>query len=371
MVKRLLVVMVLAAAGPFSHSAMAAVTFPCFGAPAPYVAQYDGSSDDLDGVVDGVVSFAEPRVFLESQGWWVENGEPDPLNAEHIHVGLCYPQGERIRFQNGRVRWPLMIQLHNQVGATSNFVRGGGFQDGSVVPRASWNPAWSPVSNQEVRFAVLTKSRRSLTKCGRREARFTNNVPASMQGHRFYQSAGWQAYVPCLRGLRRADYRSSDVMIARGYYESFDYVNVALRGNWKASAMAATPVPNEWTVSVGTAAGSTSYAVYVDPDLHHGSKGIVVAEGLGGDATRSVTIDTSELTPGVHKLMLVANETQLDPLRAIKGTASGVLVVPFLVAGVPYVSTSTARSLDFDCGSSTRSIAASSPPSRFSARPRV
>jgi hypothetical protein len=359
MVKRLGAVVVLAWAAFSSQPALAAATFPCFGAPPAYVAHYDGSSQDLDGAVDGAVSFAEPRVFLESQGWWVENGEPDPLSSEHIHVGLCYPQGERIRLQNGRVRWPLMMQLHNQIGATSNFVRGGGFQDGAVTPRANWDPSWDPVSDQEVRFAVLTKRRRNLTRCGRREARFTNNVPVSVHAHRFYQSAGWQTYVPCLRGLRRTNYRSSDLMIARGYYESFDYVNVSLQGNWRASAMASTPVPDAWTVRVGTGAGSTSYAVYVDPDLHHGSKGIVVAEGLGGDATRSVTIDTSQLTPGIHKLMVVANETQLDPLRPIRGTASGVLVVPFLVGGDAYLSASRLRSSDFYCGSNARSTPAS------------
>src|SRR4051812_41506413 len=68
--------------GPASELAAAAAV-PCIGVPTG----------------DATV-YAEKRVFLESQGWWgarrPDGTVPKRGDAEHIHVGMCFPLQQTI-----------------------------------------------------------------------------------------------------------------------------------------------------------------------------------------------------------------------------------------------------------------------------------
>jgi hypothetical protein len=70
--------------------------YECFGAPADYLQAFDAT----DGVTDGRVMYPEARVYLETQGWLTSPGETPGHHSEHIHMGACFPQGERWRQPN-------------------------------------------------------------------------------------------------------------------------------------------------------------------------------------------------------------------------------------------------------------------------------
>jgi hypothetical protein len=132
-----------------------------------------------------------------------------------------------------------------------------------------------------------------------------------------------------------SDYRSRDSVAARGWYEGFGYTN-ATYGDFYCSAAPPT-VSGLWQPKASMAPGSggvrvTSYSAHVDPDFHAGSAGWVVARGRGSFEGR-LSIDTTHLTNGPHKLVLVANARKLSRHDGIaNGTSSGVQVVPFVVA---------------------------------------
>jgi hypothetical protein len=82
----------------------AQASFPCQGAP-------------LDEPKTGL--YAEPRIFMESQGWWIkEPGDPDPSgNAGHVHYATCYPLdvngGPTV---SGKVRFWIRLMMFDNPG---------------------------------------------------------------------------------------------------------------------------------------------------------------------------------------------------------------------------------------------------------------
>lgn len=288
-----------------------AAELACFGAPVDAVAHFG-------------LLYPYPTVWLEAQAWWAEASGPNPLGASHIHFGAAFPQGEAIQPIGGVYRLDAKVQLHNFVGGSAARAQGFNFMSSSVRP---YPLGWKPTSMDEQRFLTMTMDPTKVP-CGRRENRMQVRA-VSPFADEMLSSTGWQAYVVGSR-CPSSD-RSSDVIIARGWYSGFDYVNASFQGNWRASQMARpVPVP-VWPVKFAVGQGATSYAVYLDPDLHAGSKGRVLVEANGGDGKRTVNVPTGQLASGVHRLMVVANETHLEAGRAQRGTASGVQVIPFLV----------------------------------------
>jgi hypothetical protein len=95
------------------------------------------------------------------------------------------------------------------------------------------------------------------------------------------------------------------------------------------SDLAAVPVVVKgiWRPHVFTSAAGTrisEYEVLIDPNIHGLDRGIVVAEGVGS-LFRNLSIDTTKLANGTHRLFFRAGST------VAKGTNSGVLVIPFTV----------------------------------------
>jgi hypothetical protein len=57
-------------------------------------------------------SYPEARRFMESQGWWVPDGEAGD-NAGHIHIAMCYPLNKQV---SGVVDFQLRIMMHDNPG---------------------------------------------------------------------------------------------------------------------------------------------------------------------------------------------------------------------------------------------------------------
>jgi hypothetical protein len=72
-------------------------------------------------------------------------------------------------------------------------------------------------------------------------------------------------------------------------------------------------------------ASVTFHAMYIDPNFHAGSEGIVVKQGPGKWDGEVPAINTLILPDGLHRLVLRADAT------VSSGTNSGLLVIPFVV----------------------------------------
>lgn len=303
------------------------------------------------GAPGGVRSdYPEPRVFGEAQNWWHE-GLPsnmlsnidDAMSANHIHNGICVPQGETIVPEVDYAGHPaIAIQMvgkaHNNVGGVLKNARGG-LESGTT---GVWWPGdvhplplgWKPVSDDETRVlpeGYQTLSRLQSIGCGRHEGRYTIDT-TERHGRRQYQSFGVQMYVPCKPGQSPNPYRGTDLFIFRGWYQGGNYVNVNFADEsghsytgFRASDMS-DPIPDDWTVRYSLAQGANRALVSVDPDIHHGSFGTVIQRSTG-TGPFNATIHAADFTPGIHKLMIAGCENVSSPA----GESCGVGVIPFLV----------------------------------------
>jgi hypothetical protein len=287
--------------------------------------------------------YPEPRVFLESQGWW-SAGKTMPGHASvHVHVGLCFPQGVAWSPDaDGKVRLDFRITLHNASNyrvarfrgsiACCDAIPGGGagFDDTSPETKAL---IASAMPEGRV-YLTKTLDLHGARSDGRKEARFTVDLRNARTGRRSFQSSGWQSYVDNPDTTVATDYRAGDSVTARGWYEGFGYTN----SNYNSYSAASPPtVSGVWTPKVKMAPGSggarvTSHRAHVDPDFHAGVAGWVVKRGWGSFEGR-LSIDTTQLANGLHRLVLVANARKISSRdRVANGTSSGVQVLPFVVA---------------------------------------
>lgn len=313
-------------------SADAAATDPelyeCVGAPADYPNVY----------------YPEPRVFLESQGWWSRRKTRPGSASEHIHVGVCFPQGMRWSADvDGTVRLDFRIGFHNAFRfrvarfrggiACCDATPGGGaqFDDTSAETKALIGSA---MPDGHV-YVTKTLDIDGAGSDGRKEARFTVDLRRTTNGRRFFQSAGWQSYIERTETTIVDDYRGEDTVAARGWYEGFGYTNASYAERY--SAAAPPTVSGTWRPKVRMRSGSggapvTSHRAHVDPDFHMGSAGWTVKQGRGPFEGR-LGVDTTRLANGWHKLVLVSNSKKISRRdKAPNGTSSGVQVIPFLVS---------------------------------------
>jgi hypothetical protein len=277
--------------------------------------EHGGSTDRV-----ACTGYPERRVFLESQGWWVQTPGSTGTDFGHVHVGMCFPLGQQVR---GVVTLDVRLTMHDNPGRLGRL-------DGGIRTRDGGYSLWSvPIgltcpTGTCVVWTQLKVDTSQVPTDGRAEWRFRPRV-RTPDGKAFDPSTGWQAYLANGGGRPVEHYRDRDSAIARGWYEDSGYVNAGI------SAVPTAPVSGTWTPSVNLDTGSegppvTFHGVYVDPDFHRGSKGIVIREGQGPYGG-TVAIDTARLSPGPHRLVLRSDAR--DPSGS---TSSGVLVVHFTVA---------------------------------------
>jgi hypothetical protein len=302
------------AAGFGGHQAPAAVSF---GAPAELAA----------------IDYPEPRVFLDNQGWWLDGhlttADPDPVamafESVHSHGGANYPLGERVVLNCADPQpyaWDYVAQAHENVGGSVRGFRGGGFLgvgDGggltydAQMPHVKFDdPNWrfaGALEHEATDVASWCKAAPGVY-----ENRFTFDI-TSKYGKRQYMSGAWNAFLNAPG--QPVGYTS------RGWYEGPGYTNVTM----KAKAQAHTLANGTWyapgkLVPYSLAQGANWAFAYIDADIHHGSKGLVVMEMRKGT---SGSFALPALEPGDHTLLLGGVE------RAAAGWNAGVMRIPFHV----------------------------------------
>jgi hypothetical protein len=302
----------LMAPGVFAAEAQAA---PCFGAPADYVAAFDGK----DGTVDGQVNYPEPRVYIEVQGWLTKVGATPGQASEHMHSGLCYPHGAP--WANQVARLEFKHTFFNMLGYRVTTIRGGiesagiGVQAKSPMPAntlanlAELNAAEnaSAGGNHATVFQSYALNIPQATCSGRGEFRTGIKVVSDGSGKalvaEWFTSTGWQAYLPA--GKPQCSFqRGSDAMINRNWASNFDYGNNSM-GVVDADT-AANAKPEPYPQKTGFGAGTNRGSLHADPDFHHGFNGIFSAPVTSDGQV--VSVPTQNFTPEVHKIALLAHE---------------------------------------------------------------
>lgn len=299
-----------------------AVLSPCIGVPAGMTA-----------------SFNEQRVFLESQGWWGErngNNIPQLGDAEHIHVGMCFPLQKTV---SGSITLQVRVMAHNLVPGsivteTSLHDPGGG-----GIPDITWNRTigvgetdWDSTRSVTVNTANIPD--------GWREFRnLTKVVKPGNPGPELHASSGWCWDIENTTGTEAASGtcgNSPQSTMGRGWYDCFEYKIaeadgfVTATGSYPYGGIA----PNtNLKVYVGLRDGAgdnttlTSWGVYLNPDFHNDDEGDWQLTGIG-TKTGLVTVPSGQITAGaVERLALISH--------ASSGTGTGSCSTPTGAGIVP------------------------------------
>jgi len=253
------------------------------------------------------VQAAPSTTTLESQAWWRKAGITVPSAVgSHIHVDATVPRDGAI--VDGQVSIPIRVTLHNAAGRTNWFRMGtesqqlyqqslvlGPCADCSVDLTATIDLAGVPTGRHELRMS----------------ANIPDEDPAFSGSQRMFQSTGYQM---CVRSCSPT-YRSGVHVEARGWYLDHAYANAKLTSD-------PARVTSGGVIGVRLGPGSgglpTKYAgVFIDPDFHAGSAGIVVRTWTAA-FTGSVTLPS--VPSGPHRLVLLSSD----------GQNAGVLSIPWV-----------------------------------------
>lgn len=271
------------------------------------------------GGVDRVncTGYPQPRVFLESQAWWLTTPGRNGTDNGHIHIGTCFPYAQNIL---GPIVFDIQVILHDNPGEV-HVVLVDVMTDGGVTNLVNLPVSYTCDGTCEFWVHVTADTTR-LPYDGRQEFRFRAKVDEP-DGKEMFPTTGWQAYVR--NGRTNNDYRSSDLTIARGWYTGAGYANAQLN-----TTLPTSPVSGIWTFNVKLAPGSggipvTYHHVLLDANFHAGIPGTVLREGTG-EFSGNISLDTRTLSNGPHKLLLKA-----DADESSGSTNSGVLVIRFNV----------------------------------------
>lgn len=264
------------------------------------------------------VSAVTPTVTLESQVWWHKTAIVVPEQVgSHIHVKAVVPVPTAI--VSGSVTIPMTVTLHNAAGRTS-YIR---IQ--AVTPGGSIREVWK----QNLVFGPCADCSTDVTATldtsgwptGRHELRITANIPDEDPGltgsQRMFQSTGWQLCV----GSCSPSYRSGNFIEARGWYTGRDYANARLT-----SSLASVKSGGVITVKLAPGSGGepTKFSgVFIDPDFHNGSSGLVVdpcksdSNQFGCTSSFSGNVTLPTLTSGTHRLVLLSSDSKVVGVQVV------------------------------------------------------
>lgn len=271
--------------------------------------------------VPNCAGYPEPRVWVVSHSWWIQTGDPWP--GRHIHFGGCFPVHQTI----GRtLHLDLRLDLHNAPG-TVTLLR--------IQAWPSYDPAWQKTvsisSCPEDTGCIVPVDLALNGATGTFEFRLTANIGKNAFGVRQYMSTRFDAcVVTCSGGY--STHRTG----AAGWY--FDYQNVYI-DDGAFDRLTSRPVSG--TITVPFRCLDERCQASIDQRSHVSDPGLILFGGpgiadMGSGGSHTITIDTTKLADGGHRLFL------RDEHKIATGIAAGQLEVGFTVAnGAPPAPTPT------------------------------
>ncbi len=325
--------------------ALLLVVSTALGAPvSPAVA---GTPDPLT-----CAGYPEKRHFVDAQSWWLptEGATPSGTNHGHIHVGACVPERETV---TGPFTLDIRMILHDpglqkvNTGKTSTPYVSVVMKSSSAEKTQSklYQTGWTcPTPGTCTRWGKVRVDPSVFSTDGLKEARlrFFSDVADPAAGGttataRMTASLNFQYTVDLSPTRTVRDVSRDPYLRGKGWYSAPG--SDLAEGGYCEAALMTVPVPNApvsgtWSPAVkmvwhGDAEDPpvTAHEVRIDPDLHANVPGLILRRA-GGEYDGRISIDTTRLTNGTHRLFLRAD---CNDRHGRNSTTSGILIVPFEV----------------------------------------
>jgi hypothetical protein len=278
--------------------------------PQPPMAQMSISCD----------GYPEGRIFMEAQSWWTQTEGQPGTDFGHAHVGTCFPYNVQV---SGVLVFDVRIKMHHNPGTLVQMKPHIETPTGTVAfPQPHLN--WTPVDGTGEIWQRVWIDTTLVPYDGLQELRLWTQV-REPDGNEMHVSTGWQ--LDLANGGRPVlAYRAQGLAMTegRGWYTGVEYTVARF------SSLFPVTVSGTWVFNVDLKPGAggipvTAHEVRVDSDAHAGIPGIVVKQGAG-EYIGPVSIDTTQLSNGYHRLFLKA-----DAAASSGSTNSGVMVLYFNV----------------------------------------
>lgn len=270
--------------------------------------------------------YPEARVFREGQAWWIPTpGKTGGTNFGHMHVGACVPAEQKV---SGIMGLDVRIILHDNAGVFDywNPVLKSDSQELSLAHVTDLHGMTCPTGTC-VRWSHADVDTRQITVDGRQELRIraytktngSNIMHSSVNAHIILNNG---------KTVNNIDYKPW--ARGKGWYTGAGYCEATM-----VSVPPVGLVSGIWSPRVKIVwHGSSSdlqvahHSIRIDPDFHAVPPvpGTIIVDGAGALSERNISIDTTKLTNGVHKLHMRA-----DCDHSSGSTNSGVLLITFKV----------------------------------------
>lgn len=289
--------------------------------------------------------YDQPRVFLEAQDWW----QPTVSGTEdfgHVHLGICFPLEQPVA---GVVHFDFVVQLHNNPGLFTNVrihLLDGNFVNHIAVRVNVGETAAQhcPLTPDNCKWVIPVD---------------LNTTVSTTDGYDTFRGAAIVTH-PGSGGTKQFAGPAWPLLLANGGGRPVKSVSPTriVGASWYTGALYNvaefdSPLPatvsGVWSPTVATHPGAGGIAVRhsfvsLDPAFHAvpAYPGQVLLD-QAGPYKGPVTIDTTQLTNGPHKLFIRAdapcdgtagNDCGLKPEGGTNNlsTHSSVQVIPFVVA---------------------------------------
>jgi hypothetical protein len=271
------------------------------------------------------VGYPEPRVFLESQTWWIQTPGKTGTTFGHMHVGACVPTERTV---SGVVGIDVRIILHDNPGKFDywNPVLVSDTQELSLPHVTDLHGLTCP-SGTCAAWSHADVDTRQLDYDGRQELRIRayTNTP---DGNIMHSSIN--AFLDLANGKTANPLDRRAYQRGKGWYTGSGYCEASFLSAIPYGPLSGTWAPTVLIADHGAAddLAVTHHTIRIDPDFHADppKPGTIISDGPGQLASTTLSIDTRALANGVHKLHMRADCN--DPRGS---TNSGVLIVPFTV----------------------------------------
>lgn len=284
-------------------------------------------SNPMPAIADPALNcsgYAEPRVWFESQSWWIEEGSKC-FPGDHIHANACFPFMQKVRGQ-------MPLNVTAVIHAANNSAEGPGTVNlyriqvwDKVDPIHKEALSWTCPAGQNCvkTFNTVIDTTKSSSD-GEGEFRVTFNIPCNKSSDkptcdRFYNTARWFTIFD--NGKSVNNFKHYDG--SGGWYAGTDYNNAKVD---RADMLKLAYTPLSGVVPIKVQGEKPELVVTVDSKNHGVDPGWVLYDGAGGDGKWvTVNMDTRNLANGYHKFFVRTCDT-ID-----KGTGCGIHVVAFRV----------------------------------------
>jgi hypothetical protein len=264
--------------------------------------------------------YGERRIFLEGQSWWMQTTGRSGTEFGHVHVGTCFPYKVKV---SGELVFDVRIKMFHNPGTlirlqphivTAN----------SQVTFTQRAMDWIPAGGTGEIWQRVRIDTTRVPYDGLQELRMWAQI-REPDGKEMHVSTGWQLNLA--NGSRPVlPYRVQGLAFTegRGWYTGAQYTVARF------SSVIPAVVSGKWAFNVDLKPGAggipvTSHAVRVDSDAHADLPGMILKKGKG-QYIGPVSVDTTQLSNGYHRLFLKANAA-----APAGSTNSGVLVLYFNV----------------------------------------